>query len=394
VRAAALPGQAGGIDVHYVSPSSLPSRTANSIHVVMQTRALADAGARVTLYARRTVSNVADLPDAIHRQYGVSADGIRLVTCAPGSGRGITLRIAAMAVQRLLSRAAPGLILSRNLYAAYFLGVLARRALVFETHDVETGMRGRMQRAIMRRPPVRTVAISERLLEHLRAVHGVVPAASQVLHDAAPSGIKPLPPHLRRQALREMVPAAKGDWRGVCGYFGHLYPGRGIELIESMAGQRPAILFLIAGGRDEDIALRRSRNAAVNLVFLGHLPHDESLRLSQMMDVLLMPYQTSVSLSVSGRDTARWMSPMKMFEYMATGVPIVSSDLPVLREILHDGQNALLVRPDDVAEWLGGIDRLTADPELGQRLGASAHAQYAAHHTWDQRARSLLGIGL
>ena len=58
-----------------------------------------------------------------------------------------------------------------------------------------------------------------------------------------------------------------------------------------------------------------------------------------------MPYQAKVSIGVKGHDTGRWMSPMKMFEYMAAGVPVISSDLAVLREILINEKNALLVSP-------------------------------------------------
>jgi glycosyltransferase involved in cell wall biosynthesis len=108
------------------------------------------------------------------------------------------------------------------------------------------------------------------------------------------------------------------------------------------------------------------------------------------MDVLLMPYQKSVSIGVARQDTARWMSPMKMFEYMASGVPLVSSDLPVLREVLEEGRNALLVAPSDPQAWVAAVDRLAVDAGFAAHLGATAHANYREHHTWAARARRLL----
>lgn len=108
------------------------------------------------------------------------------------------------------------------------------------------------------------------------------------------------------------------------------------------------------------------------------------------MDVLLMPYQKSVSIGVAGQDTAQWMSPMKMFEYMAGGVPLVSSDLPVLREVLEEGRNALLVAPGDPQAWVAAVDRLAFDPGFAAYLGANAHADYQQHYTWVARARLLL----
>jgi glycosyltransferase involved in cell wall biosynthesis len=79
-----------------------------------------------------------------------------------------------------------------------------------------------------------------------------------------------------------------------------------------------------------------------------------------------------------------------MFEYMAAGKPIVSSDLPVLREVLEDERNSLLVPPLDLAGWARAIRRLEADPGLRDRLGSTARADQIARYTWDQRAASVL----
>lgn len=356
----------------------------------MQTRALADCGATVTLYACRSVARESDLPAAIRRQYGTTTDGIRFVTAFARSPRALNLRIAFLAVRRLAIGDWPQLVICRNLYAAFILGVMARRPLVFELHDIETGIRGWLQRAVLRQPRVRLVSISHKLLDFIAQEHGVLVRRAQVLHDAAPAGIKPLPWDGRRADLQTFVPAAHDGRDGVCAYIGHLYPGRGVEVIEALADRRPNILFIVAGGREAEIESRRMRNRRANLVFLGHLPHDAALQLAQCVDVLLMPYQTRVTLGVGRYDTARWMSPMKMFEYMAAGVPIVSSDLPVLREVLSHEANALLVPPADVDAWGDAIDRLLSDSALSRRLAAAAYSQYERQHTWEHRARALL----
>ena len=378
------------MDVHYISPSVLPSRSANSVHVVMQTRALADSGAKVTLYGCRSISTERELPAAISRQYGVATHGISLVTTFATSSRGVNARIAAVALRNLRRARWPDLIISRNLYATYAIGVVGKRPLVFEVHDVETGARGAVFRSILRRPWIRIVSISDKLLEFIFEEHRIKPASAIVLHDAAPAGIVPLPWNERRAERERIAPVASGQWRGVCGYFGHLYSGRGIEMIESMAAARGDLLFLIVGGREEDVTERRHRNNRQNLVFLGHLPHQHALDLAKSVDVLLMPYQTNVSLGIGGRDTARWMSPMKMFEYMATGVPIVSSDLPVLREVLTDGDNAILVPHDSLDAWTAAVDRLIGDTAYAKVIADRAHAQYEARHTWHHRAQALL----
>jgi glycosyltransferase involved in cell wall biosynthesis len=84
------------------------------------------------------------------------------------------------------------------------------------------------------------------------------------------------------------------------------------------------------------------------------------------------------------------MSPLKIFEYMSQNRPIVVSDLPVLREVL-DEKKAVLVDPEDPAEWVRGIDGLR-DASLRQRLAGAAYREFLEHYTWKGRARGILEI--
>lgn len=376
--------------LHYISPSVLPSKSANSVHVMLQCDGLVAAGAAVTLYAKRSVKAEHDLAPQLRRAYGVDPGRLDLVTTYSRSSRGDTLRIAAMALRRTLRAPRREPVLSRNLYAAYALAVLARRPVLFETHQLELGMRQGLQRALIRCPWVTTVVVSDRLSTCLAEHHGVAPRRALVLHDAAPAGILPVPPPARRAALSHALGEDLAHWDAVAGYFGHLYRGRGIEVIEALAAARPRCLFLVYGGNDADVAAHRAACTGANLRFMGHVPHPVARAAMATVDVLLMPYQHSVSIGSGAHDTARWMSPMKMFEYLATGVPLISSDLPVLREVLQDGVNGLLVPPADPAAWAAALDRLAGHTDVARAIGERAHAEYLAHHTWTRRAEALL----
>jgi glycosyltransferase involved in cell wall biosynthesis len=85
---------------------------------------------------------------------------------------------------------------------------------------------------------------------------------------------------------------------------------------------------------------------------------------------------------------AQYTSPLKLFEYMASGRPIVASDLPVLREILSDGENALLCPPDSVEAFTAAIRRLRDEPGLGARLAEQAWRDVQTY-SWDERARRV-----
>lgn len=376
---------------HYISPSLLPSRSANSVHVILQCNGLAQVGVQLTLYAKRTISNASELSSALKSAYGVDTSRWRLISFYSNLKIAETFRIGLMAVMRIIFMPSEDYVLTRNLYAAWALAML-RRPFLFETHQLEYGLRKSMQCFIMNRPRIRAVVISDSLLNCLEAHHKIRLRNPLVLHDAASDGIVRLVPCQRRNILAGLVGAAISElekWKGVCGYFGQLYIGRGIEIIEAMAAARPQCLFLVYGGSETEVAQRR-QTAKPNLCFMGHAPHPIAKKVMQSVDVLLMPYQKSVSIGISGHDTARWMSPMKMFEYMATGVPIISSDLPVLREVLQDEKNALLVPPDKSDSWVTALDRLLSDKKFADSIGICAHNDYKRKHTWSQRALRLI----
>ena len=356
-----------------------------------QCNGLVQAGAKITLYAKRALPHSSELTSDLQKNYGVDTRNWELITFHSEISQANTLRIALMAVSPILRAPRCEIVISRNLHAAWLLST-ARRPMLFETHQLEYGIRKSMQRWIMTRPWVRTIAISNCLVECLEEHHSIRLHNPLVLHDAAPSGIVRLLPKYRRQQLAQLLNIPITDltyWAGVCGYFGQLYSGRGIEIIEAMAIARPSCLFLVFGGNDSDVSARKI-NAPKNLKYMGHVSHGLVQSLQRAVDVLLMPYQRSVSIGIRGHDTARWMSPMKMFEYLAAGVPIISSDLPVLREILINEENCMLVSPVDVNSWTDALDRLIGDTEFAEYIGSNAHSQYQRDHTWKSRAEKIM----
>lgn len=174
------------------------------------------------------------------------------------------------------------------------------------------------------------------------------------------------------------------------GYTGHLYQGRGLPLLEELARRFPEIQFVWVGGRAEDVESWKARLAGqqINNVVLPGFVENSRLPLYQAaMDVLLMPYERQISGS-SGGNSADYCSPMKMFEYMACGRAIISSDLPVIKEVLNEG-NALLCPPEDTQAWTEAIQSLESDPALRSKLGACALRDSQAF-TWLRRAQNAL----
>src|SRR5688572_1409329 len=124
----------------YISPSVLPSRSANAIHVAMQCYGLSRAGADVTLYAKRAIAADDQLPRAVSEAYGIDAGAFKIKSFHSNHSKGDNWRIAALALGDANLRSADA-ILSRNLYASFVLAVLKRRRILFETHQLEQGIR-------------------------------------------------------------------------------------------------------------------------------------------------------------------------------------------------------------------------------------------------------------
>jgi glycosyltransferase involved in cell wall biosynthesis len=389
------------IDFHYISPSTLPSRAANSVHVMMQCEALAKLGAQVTLYAKRGEANLKINQEKVFNNYGIdfSKSKINFISYYSNYSRAVSLRIAYITLKHIFVKRfftkninTVDVILSRNLYAAYLIGILLKKPIIFETHQLETGFRKKLQKELINAPWVKTITISQKLVEFLESHHQCPVVNPLILHDAAPAGIVPYPDNVDRYALLlSILPDdVKGNWQAICGYFGHLYKGRGIEIIEQMAIARPNVLFVVVGGNPEDVETRKAAGQSKNIKFIGHVSHPIAKNIMKLVDILLMPYQESVSIGVSGHDTAKWMSPMKMFEYLASGTPIISSELPVLKEVLIDGENCLMVPPACAKSWVTALDTLLDNSKLSYKLGNQGHQQYCREHTWDKRALKIL----
>jgi glycosyltransferase involved in cell wall biosynthesis len=79
---------------------------------------------------------------------------------------------------------------------------------------------------------------------------------------------------------------------------------------------------------------------------------------------------------------------LKLYEYLAAGRPIVASDVPAIREVVTDGETAILVPPDDPEALAEGIAGLLAAPVLAERIGAVGRA-WVQGCTWDARAAAI-----
>jgi glycosyltransferase involved in cell wall biosynthesis len=171
-------------------------------------------------------------------------------------------------------------------------------------------------------------------------------------------------------------------------YVGQFWAWKGLDVLLQAMSSLPADVHLdVVGGdprgrhRQELAAMAQRFGQRARVRYHGFVPHGKVHEELERADCLVLPNQRTVR---SGFFT----SPMKLFEYMASGVPIVATDLPAINEILRHEENALLVEPDRPEALAAGIRRVLEDGALGQRLAARA-LEDVASYSWASRARQL-----
>jgi len=167
-------------------------------------------------------------------------------------------------------------------------------------------------------------------------------------------------------------------------YTGHLYSWKGVDTLAQAAGLlSDDIRIFCVGGTPSDIRNFRQTYAGVpSLSIVGHRNHAEVPIWQKAADVLVLPN--------TGRDNISkyYTSPMKLFEYMASGRPIVATDLPSIMEIL-DNDAAFICKPDDPSAMAAAIKRAFDDPLHAARLAQRSHHK-SRNFTWRARASRIL----
>jgi len=183
-------------------------------------------------------------------------------------------------------------------------------------------------------------------------------------------------------------------------YFGTLSAWQGVELgIRALAQGRleAAASFTIIGtgsGREREslMQLAAKLGVAAHVTMLPALPQTELAEHLRAADVMLAP------LTLNDRNVVQGCCPLKILEGMAAGVPVIASDLPVVRELGCDGVHFLVVKAGSVDQIAQAALRLARDPALAASIAEQARAHVLANYTWDRSCELLLqayaGLGI
>ena len=360
----------------YLSDSIIPSRSANSIHVMKMCQAFAHNGHQVVLLAPDNLNCEPGI-DNIYNFYGVeNCFELKKLPWLFGK-KAIYLYglLSAIKAQQLK----PDLAYGRCLKSCFFASLLGLN-VIYEAHTLPikvSKITARMFQSLKQSKKLKKiVAISAVLAQDFQNKYDISEKLLKVAHDGADEIKNPETIELKEEFN--------------VGYIGHLYPGKGMEIVAELVKGCPWAFFHIIGGNESDIKYWQNQlNQFNNIRFYGFIPHSQTASYSLASDVLIAPYQRQVASNCGG-DIAQWMSPLKIFEYMAAGKPIITSNLPVLQEVLTHETTALLYEPEDIQGWIAGLTRLRDNPQLRQYLGDRALVEFQSKYTWFSRANWVL----
>lgn len=367
-----------------ITTSIVPSKTANSIQAVKVCHALKQCGQEVRLWVPEFER--ADWEE-IAENYGIS-EPFEIIWL-PFNKRLKQYDFSLRSVREALEWGAD-VIYTWALQAA-FLGNAMRAPVAMEFHDFPMGFMGpKLFRMLMKLPSEKLIMTTTRALaEGMEEIYGLSFRDEDL--QIAPNGTDPD----RYQGLPS--PALSRRQIGLktgftVGYTGHFYPGRGMNLLTAIAKALPKINFLWVGGLEKDIAPWKETLAAQdihNVTITGFIPNSDLPLYQAAADILVMPYAQKIEGS-SGGNIAPVINPMKMFDYLSAGRPIIASNIPVFHEVLN-AKLAVFCDPDNADEWVGVIKKLSKDSFLRQTMREAA-LDTAQQYSWRSRAEKSIAM--
>jgi len=381
--------------VFMFSDIRFPSPRANGIQVVKTAHALAARGREVRLIVRHSDPRPTD---EILAGFGVEAtehlhvDRL-IVGHAPNSS--FIPRLRYLSQSLLMGRRASrhgSLVLTRDLQLADLLLRIGCDHLTYEAHAVEAvmyderhqlyGHGGVPSPAKRRRIAGRERRVWTRARGFIATTKGILTTFERLFGARPRTAV--VPNGCDTPKDREFTPPSK-DQRIV--YAGQLYPWKGVDvLVQAFAHLLGGELVIVGGlkgesdfDRVQELASRLNLGQRVR--FLGSLPQKDVARELAQATVVAAPFLKSAM-------TSEHTSPIKAFEAMAAGRPLLISDTDASREIVEDGRTGLVVPPGNVEAWAKALERVLSDRALQLALARAAFEK-GTQYSWARRAERV-----
>ena len=366
----------------YLAPIRLPTEKAHGIQIMETCAALTRAGAKVELVIPNRKTHIREDPFhyySIREKFPITRLSVPDTVSYGRFGFIFYAVIFAIRAALYAYRAKADFVYTRDPITLCVCAVSGIRPLAWEVHTAHPGVPKFVTHKVNA-----FISITRGLADWYKsrgAPTGDIHVAPDAVDLTQFNSIGD--PQSERLALRARIgvlPDAKIAL--YIGSFG-LYAWKGVDIARQAAEYSPDVIWLFVGGAPAECE-ELTRGAPKQVMTLPRVRREDIAKLICSADVLLLPNKSGDS--ASDRDT----SPMKLFEYMASGVPIVASDIGSLREVL-DESTAYLVPANDPHALARCVEKALADSS-GARERADNALKAVGAYTWDKRAEGMLNF--
>lgn len=364
--------------IHYLATSNIPSRTANALQIIKMCEAISKAGHSIRLI----LPNLKTLSVPLQKYYDLKykIDIIKVGKIKKYIQDFDNIIIPLKIIHKSL-KLKSDLIITRSAFISLVL-IFLKKKHIFEIHD-DLKTSGSIVASIYKNLRllnshhiIKVIFISLSLQKFIKKNYFYKRENFDILHDAT-------------EIKNKYIKFTKSIKLRI-GYFGSIYKSRGIELIIKLAKRDKKNDYFIYGGTKNEIQAIRKKNNINNLFLKSQISYTEVKKEIIKMDVLLMPYTKKATISGDYGNIIQFMSPMKMFDYLGSSKIILCANIPVLREILIDNYNSILINNYmNVNSWKIIIDNVIFNQKKYLIMRKNALLT-ASENNWDLRFKKML----
>ncbi len=364
--------------INYIALADIPSKNANALQIVQMCNAMVLNGHKVTLL----IPNFSKSEKSLKEYYGIETS-IRIIKIGKkqkniSKFQNLTIPIKLVYENFFIKK---DIIITRNMVISLIF-IILRIKHIIEIHD-DISTSGKIISKIFKffkllnsSSIIKIVFITHGIKKFIMLNYKYIKNNFDVLPDAT--------------NIFNYKFSSLSDKKLNIGYFGSIYKSRGINTIIKLSLIDPNNDYYIYGGLPADVNKLHLKYKRKNLIIKSQIPYKEVKDEIVKMDVLLMPYTGNVTTTGNVSNIINFMSPMKMFDYLGSSKIILSANIPVLREVLKNNFNSILI--DDymnINSWLREISKIKFNKPKYLIIRKNA-LKTALENTWFDRAKKLL----
>ena len=363
----------------YLFNSSTPSSNPGSIQVVNTCAAISELSHDIRLITPNTGSKL-----SLKKFYGIKKSP-KLIKLRYFKKFPIGLNYYLFSIFSIFYgiRNKTELYITRNYFSLFLLNLLKKKVIIEVHHDLKN--EGRLVNILYKyfdifnkKNIIKVIAITNPVKKYLVNNFKVDKRKIEIISSAS--------------ALKFKFNKIKKKRTYNIGYFGSLDSSKGSEFIIKLSNKDKNNKYFIYGGSKEEVLKLKEKKIPNNLHINHSVQYGRIKKNISKMDILLMPSNPKKLRSLGGiGNIAKYTSPLKLFDYLASGKMIIASNLKVFKEIIHNDRDCIIVKNLNPNTWYKLIKNLNKNLTKINKIKLNAY-NLSKHYTYNIRAKKILKI--